>query len=111
MYSFKQITGCALGVMLCLSTPTVFSVDIEILPLESTAQLRTRGVGIQDFIVDDTAEFKIPQFVMGDVADMHVLFKASNWRFTGSFATEGFDYFPGQGNDIDESYISYNFTQ
>ncbi len=51
MYSFKQITGCALGVILCLSTPTVFSADIEILPIESTAQLRTRGVGIQDFII------------------------------------------------------------
>lgn len=51
MYSLKKIIGCALGTLMCASAPTVFSADIEVLPVESTAQLQTRGVGIQDFII------------------------------------------------------------
>lgn len=66
---------------------------------------------VENSMVGDSAEFKIPRSAIGDVTDMLVLFKASNWTFTGSHAAEGFDYFPNQSDDADGNYISYSFAE
>lgn len=69
MYSSKLITACALGAMFFVGAPTAFSADTEILPIESTAQFRTRGVGIQDFIGRMPAEQQLESCSFGSAHD------------------------------------------
>ncbi|MGB1310909.1 MAG: spondin domain-containing protein [Leucothrix sp.] len=43
------------------------------------------------------AEFSLALADLGGVTEMNVLFRASNWPFTGSFDNAGFDTFPNSG--------------
>ena len=62
-------------------------------------------------IVDTTAEFKILRSSLSNADTLRVVFKASNWPFTTSFAPEGFDYFPNNALSDTTGYVNYDMTQ
>lgn len=61
-------------------------------------------------VVDNIAEFKIPRASLGETSDLNVVFKASNWTFTGNYSNDEFDYFPNNADGEVSSYISYDMS-
>ena len=54
------------------------------------------------------AEMRLPRASIGDPAEMRIVYKAVNAAFTGSYAEEGYDYFPSNAPTSDSAYFSYS---
>ena len=57
------------------------------------------------------AELKISQSAIGDPSNMRVVFKASNWTFTGDYSSAGTDYVPDAALTNSEGYLSYTVSE
>ena len=57
------------------------------------------------------AELKISQSAIGDPSNLRVVFKASNWTFTGDYSSAGTDYVPDAALTNSEGYLSYTVSE
>ncbi|WP_181389675.1 Ig-like domain-containing protein [Leucothrix pacifica] len=54
------------------------------------------------------AEMRLPRASIGDPAEMRIVYKAVNAAFTGSYAEEGYDYFPSNAATSNSGYFTYS---
>ncbi|MGB1309667.1 MAG: Ig-like domain-containing protein [Leucothrix sp.] len=61
--------------------------------------------------VNNIAELKIPRSAINNESALRIVFKASNWPFTGSYDASGVDYAPDNANSATDGYFTYDASQ